>query len=513
MLLWGVAIPILINCPHAVADSLVTLPGPDGTGLSAAVLGDIDHDGVSELLMSSAVTGGFGTISVFSGRTGITLSTRVGDEFGASLAAVGDTDHDGCEDFVSGQPQYGRGGAITWFSGCSRNVISVATGPTQAQWGRSVAGVGDVTGDGRPDTLVGGAGCAALFSGSTPTPVRTFCNGPNTFGHPVAGIGDLNSDQVPDLLVGNVTDGLIEAYSGANGESLRTFAAIPRTEELGTQTVASAGDVDADGIPDVLVGSAGDFAIRTGGLVRVLSGRTGEILREWRANAFNFYALGLTAPAGDANNDGHADILLIEKQRTLLGIQHNLEVRSGKTGALLESIILPEAEVTSLVAAGDVNGDQKLDWLVGQASLNSGTLIAGSIARPVPFAMSSGLTGAWHNAASPGQGLMLEILSDHRVFLHWFGYDANGNQHWFGGVGTWNSNRAEVEVFSYRNGRFPPFNDPAQIERTRWGTLTLTFSDCNTGQMTFAAEPSVGLGRGTTPLNRITIPDGISCGP
>jgi len=145
-------------------------------------------------------------------------------------------------------------------------------------FGRAVAEVGDVDGDGVPDLLVGAsgktadgieeAGRAYLFSGTDGSLIQTFTSpgsirsGRGYFDE-VAGIGDVDGDNVPDLLVGATDEtadrkngaGRVYLFSGADGSLIRTFTS-PNAEEYGEfgEALAEVGDINGDNVPDLLIG-------------------------------------------------------------------------------------------------------------------------------------------------------------------------------------------------------------------------------------------------------------------
>ncbi|MCI0586450.1 MAG: integrin alpha [Planctomycetes bacterium] len=143
-------------------------------------------------------------------------------------------------------------------------------GANQA-WGASVSGTGDVNGDGAPDVLVGAPGAygfwvtqpgrARIFSGADGTVLRTFLgtNG-DQLGKSVSRAGDVDGDGTPDVAigaptadVGGETDaGVVRIHSGASGALLSTLTGSLFSDLFGT-SVAGAGDVNADGIPDLVV--------------------------------------------------------------------------------------------------------------------------------------------------------------------------------------------------------------------------------------------------------------------
>jgi len=126
-------------------------------------------------------------------------------------------------------------------------------------------------------------------------------------------------------------------------------------------------------------------------------------------------------------------------------------------------------------------------------------------------------TGSWFDPDQSGQGLMLEVLPEHRLLAQWFSFDPEGTQQaWFGGVGTYAGNVAIIsEVVQPFQGRWIPNFNPDKIVSRRWGRLIFSFSDCNHGKVEFDSaldtEPTLDFGRGSMNLTRLTLPSGLAC--
>lgn len=56
----------------------------------------------------------------------------------------------------------------------------------------------------------------------------------------------------------------------------------------------------------------------------------------------------------------------------------------------------------------------------------------------------------------------------------------------------------------------PPAFDPAQLQDQFWGTMTLTFTDCNNGAASWQPV-AAGYTAGSMPLQRLTTPAGLTC--
>lgn len=258
---------------------LRTLNGPNLTDMFGVALenaGDIDGDGVDDLWIGSrSFTPGIpSAVHRVSGRTGALLATiaagpNASPYFGDALARMGDIDGDGQADLAVGDPKdlsdlYGR---VDVYSGASGALLYDFAATTQNRLGASIAALSDVNGDGVGDLAVGApaeflaqfnAGRVEVRSGSNGALLYAVTAGYGIyFGDSVANLGDQNGDGVsdfasvvPTVFIGGVLKnrGYTHAFSGANGAQLWS------TAHMYTGPLAPAGDVNLDGVEDLLVG-------------------------------------------------------------------------------------------------------------------------------------------------------------------------------------------------------------------------------------------------------------------
>jgi FG-GAP-like repeat/FG-GAP repeat len=137
--------------------------------------------------------------------------------------------------------------------------------------------------------------------------------GPNHhFGYSIADAGDVDGDGLNDVICGapgpatgpTTLKGRIDIHSGADG----TFITGREGEAIGDRfgwAVAGAGDVNRDGFADVLVGATlNDAAAINAGRAYVLSGLDMAILRTWNGETVADRFGGGIAECGDINGDG-----------------------------------------------------------------------------------------------------------------------------------------------------------------------------------------------------------------
>ncbi len=198
-------------------------------GVSVASAGDVNGDGYDDVVVGATYYNSqTGRAYVFTGSaTGLssTAATTLDGEttssyFGYSAAGAGDVNGDGYDDVGVGAYGYNSftGRAYLYLgsaSGLSSFAVTTLDGElTLNYFGYSVAGTGDVNGDGYDDVVLGAygynsyTGRAYVYPGSASglsSTAATTLNGETTnkvFGYSVAGAGDVNGDGHDDVVVG-----------------------------------------------------------------------------------------------------------------------------------------------------------------------------------------------------------------------------------------------------------------------------------------------------------------------
>ncbi len=98
------------------------------------------------------------------------------------------------------------------------------------------------------------------------------------------------------------------------------------------------------------------------------------------------------------------------------------------------------------------------------------------------FAISAGISGTWFETTTPGQGLLISVLSESRMVVFWFTYDPDGRPLWLLGDGSYDGARAELDVLFDPDGPvFGPGFDPDLFQAQPWGRFVIEFSSCSEG--------------------------------
>ncbi|MBW2736904.1 MAG: FG-GAP repeat protein, partial [Deltaproteobacteria bacterium] len=349
--------------PMPLADVTLENPSKDSGGWfgnSVAGAGDINGDGFADLVIG-AFRQGAGTAHVYFGsNTGPAASPDIsldnpiqaGVSFGSSVAGAGDVNGDGYADLIVGAPQQANpesteGTAYVYFGSATKlastpdvildNPLDLAGGG----FGGSVAGAGDINGDGFADLIVGASwqdnpgmneGAAYVFLGSSTGPAMvphlSLDNPPihdgDQFGHSVASAGDLNGDGFGDFVVSAPWEekgGAAYVYFGSETASTATpditlKTPVRQAGGMFGSSVASAGDVNGDGFADLIVGAERQSNIEFGeGYAYVYLGSTKgptrlDITIENPAHQAGGSFGNSVANAGDVNGDGFADLIV-----------------------------------------------------------------------------------------------------------------------------------------------------------------------------------------------------------
>ncbi|MES2645222.1 MAG: MopE-related protein [Myxococcota bacterium] len=315
--------------------------------------GDVDDDGYDDLLVGASGTGA-GTEGAYwargpiSGTLGLGLADAhleglaPGDGAGASVAAAGDVDDDGLADVLFGAPLEADGATApgaAWLrygpqmTGCEPfcdGAIFVGTADAERA-GASVAGPGDVDGDGYDDVVVGapgraGGGGAYLVTG-TPSGSVSLADadailvgeGSGRAGDRVYRAGDIDSDGYADFAVLDPTGGLAWIVTGRpsgtvqlSDASVRVLAPTIEGGQLGSLALA---DLDGDGTVDLIAGSKIESDRSTDavawGALGPLSGAVDLASAELVVTSGGLYAnAGVeVAAGGDLDLDGVSDVL------------------------------------------------------------------------------------------------------------------------------------------------------------------------------------------------------------
>jgi hypothetical protein len=422
-------------------------------GISAATAGDVNGDGYSDVIVGAPEYGDGqsyeGAVYVYHGYPdGLAPAYlwqgsggQANGQYGFSVASAGDVNGDGYRDIIVGARLYDHGqtdeGRAFLYSGSASGPVVTPTWTAEgnqenARLGWSVAGAGDVDGDGYSEVIISAPyfdwnpaaneGRVMLWQGShifglgadgTPYNADWIASTSQVnayFGYAVDTAGDVNGDGYADVIIGTpyyddgeTDEGGIFVWLGSpSGLGLDGTPANAdwraHSDQGGARlgaSASSAGDVNGDGVSDVISGAyLYDNTYTDEGAVFVWHGSAlglGEVgtpaNADWgvyggQAGAY----LGFSAAsAGDVDRDGYSDVVFgAHGYDGIYTDEGRVYVHEGSEFGLsyLASFGLNGGQAGAAMgyaaaSAGDVNGDGYSDVVVGAFGYDTPTVDAG----------------------------------------------------------------------------------------------------------------------------------------
>lgn len=240
--------------------------GPGYTGGFTVARGDVNGDGVSDLLWATN-KGSF--VRIIDGLTSHDLGGLYGFKSGFNSPvsiAVGDINHDGKGDIMVAAAGKNAGGVIRVFSGANFSHLLYQGAPYGQSFGGGIQlASADVDGDGWADIistpLSGGVARVVVVSGQSRAVIRNFLAQPASYkgGASVTAV-DLNGDGLAEIITATATGrGVVSVFDGS--APLMGGVVAPALGQLtvgapgfnGGARVAAISDINGDGVPELLV--------------------------------------------------------------------------------------------------------------------------------------------------------------------------------------------------------------------------------------------------------------------
>lgn len=406
--------------------TLWSQPGPSfpfaNFGEAVAGVGDLDGDGLADwavgapgVTVGAMLQAGSATVYFSGGGAPVTINGNTAFErFGESISSAGDQNGDGKPELLIAAPRHTSSGMnfrgrIVLLDGATFSVISPWLGlSANMSWGALMCTLGDLNGDGKSEYAFN----ANSFSGSTPVPAvfvmdgsnnQLYCaplvysNVANQVPTDIANAGDVTGDGVNDLIVGRGVDTQVFSLASTSGVP----ATLAFTIAMNAYAVAGPGDVNGDGVRDIAISN------RNLGPLGGLQGRAMVYSGATQAQLWSVLGLGgqdefgvAMDQVGDIDGDGKGDIAVgaPQRQSSFLGTGY-VRVLSGSNGAQLAMWTgiggaTNATEFGAAVAnAGDVDGDGKADFLIGDRGRHVGPQDNAGYAMIAKGALAGGTVG------------------------------------------------------------------------------------------------------------------------
>jgi hypothetical protein len=312
--------------------------------------------------------------------------------FGSAAADAGDLNSNSRPEVIIGSPLKNGGGTaqgeVKVLTDAGAILYTVSGSENSAGFGSALAGGYNVAGASEKDYLVGapqaddgGTNKGQVFLYEGISVLRTFTGGANNdeFGTSVALLGDLNGDSKSEVAIGapgvdggGTNRGAVYIYDGATGTELFLINHDVDNAQFG-QSIANAGDVDGNGLNDLVIGAPNDSSNGADAgrvLVYKSSFSSGEV------GFTNYWELGgeaagdhlgtSVAKAGLVNADAYSDVIVGAPDYG--SSKGRAYVLNGTSGAALHTVtgdVAGDKLGYSVAGLGDRTGDSKAEFLVG----------------------------------------------------------------------------------------------------------------------------------------------------
>lgn len=333
------------------------------------------------------------------------------EQMGNALVSLGDVDGDGLVEVAVGAYQANLFAGRAWIlkgsdlvGDASIDTVATATFTGETEYldaARVLAGVGDVSGDGVPDLLIGSdrAGTAWVVSGDrtgtaslATADTQIVGDGQAMFGTSVSKAGDVNGDGQNDLLVSapNQGSGMGAGYlflgpvNGTVNDEDAYSTYLGAAGDYAGYTVTGGHDLDGDGLDDPIVASF--YGPSAHGAVWVMTHSTSGNQHLSQADAvlggttYTDRMATAVASIGDSNGDGYGDVLVGAPGDTQggssAGAVYLLQgpLQSGDIATQAVSTFVGETGISlggSLADVGDLNNDTYSDICISAPARNS----------------------------------------------------------------------------------------------------------------------------------------------